>query len=187
VHHYQPESKRASAQWKHPSSPSAKMFKVMLSAGKVMLTMFRDSQGVLSAHFLNRGENVNSASYCEVLLKFRDAICRKRPGQLAREVLLRHNNIRPHTARATQERIQELQWELLEHPPYSPDLVPSDFHLFGPLKIHLVGKRFADEEVETEIRESLRQQSKDFYAAGFDALVKRWAKFINVGGGYVEK
>jgi hypothetical protein len=33
----------------------------------------------------------------------------------------------------------------------------------------------------------LRQQSKDFNAAGFDELVKRWDKCINVGGGYVEK
>jgi hypothetical protein len=50
------------------------------------------------------------------------------------------------------------------------------------------GKSFADnEEVETEVRKWLRQQSKDFYAAGVDALVKRWDKCINVGGGYVEK
>jgi hypothetical protein len=47
VHHYQPESKRASVQGKHPSSPSSKKFKVTPSAGKVMLTVFRDSQGVL--------------------------------------------------------------------------------------------------------------------------------------------
>jgi hypothetical protein len=51
-----------------------------------------------------------------------------------------------------------------------------------------VAKRFADdEEVETEVRKWLRQQSKDFFAAGFDALVKRPEKCINVGGGYVEK
>jgi hypothetical protein len=42
-----------------------------------------------------------------------------------------------------------------------------------------------EEEVETEVRKRLRQQSKDFYAAGFDALVKRWDKYISVGGGYV--
>jgi hypothetical protein len=48
-------------------------------------------------------------------------------------------------------------------------------------------KRFADDEqVETEMRKWLRQQSKDFYDAGFDALVKRWDKYINVSGGYVE-
>jgi hypothetical protein len=53
-----------------------------------------------------------------------------------------------------------------------------------------VGKRgqiFPDEEVETEVRKWLRQQSEDFYAAGFDALVKRWDKCVNVGGGYAEK
>jgi hypothetical protein len=50
------------------------------------------------------------------------------------------------------------------------------------------GKLFADdEEVETEVLKWLRQQSKDFCAAGFDALVKRWDKCINVCGGYVEK
>jgi hypothetical protein len=52
----------------------------------------------------------------------------------------------------------------------------------------LGGRCFADdEEVETEVRKWLRQQSKYFYAAGFDALVKRWDKCISVGGGYVEK
>jgi hypothetical protein len=55
-------------------------------------------------------------------------------------------------------------------------------------RFHLGVKRSADdEEVETEVRKWLRQQSKDFYAAGFGSLVKRWDKFINVGGGYVEK
>jgi hypothetical protein len=63
-------------------------------------------------------------------------------------------------------------------------LAPCDFHLFGPLKNHLGSKRFAeDKEVEIEVRKWLRQQLKDFYTAGFDALVK----CINVGGGYVEK
>jgi hypothetical protein len=40
---------------------------------------------------------------------------------------------------------------------------------------------------ETEAGKWVRQQSKNFYAAGFVALVKRWDKCINVGGGYVEK
>jgi hypothetical protein len=49
-------------------------------------------------------------------------------------------------------------------------------------------KYFADdEEVETEVRKWLRQQPKDFYTAGFGALVKRWDKCSNVRGGYVEK
>jgi hypothetical protein len=67
-------------------------------------------------------------------------------------------------------------------------LAPSDFHLFGPLKNHLGGKRFADDEkVKIEVRKWLTQQSKDFHAVDFDALVKQWDKYINDGGGFIEK
>jgi hypothetical protein len=66
-------------------------------------------------------------------------------------------------------------------------LASSDFHLSDQLKDHLADKRFADdEEAETEVRKWLRQQLEDFYAAGFDALVRRWDKCINVGEGYVK-
>jgi hypothetical protein len=55
-------------------------------------------------------------------------------------------------------------------------------------RFSLCGKRFTDdEEVETEVQKWLTQQSKDFYSAGFDAMVMQWDKCINVGGGYVEK
>jgi histone-lysine N-methyltransferase SETMAR len=131
---------------------------VMTLAGKVMLTVFWDYQGVLLGQFQKPGENTNSGLYSEVSLKLRDEINRKHPDQLTKNVLLHHDNGRPHTARATQERIQELQLEHLEHPPYSPDLAPSDLHPFGLLKDHLGGKCFADdEEVETEVRKWLRQ------------------------------
>jgi histone-lysine N-methyltransferase SETMAR len=106
----------------------------MSSGGKDKLIMFWDFQGVLLDHFQKHGENVNPALYCEVLLMLQDTIRRKRPGQLARGVLLHHDNARPHTAPATQERIQELEWKLLEHPPYSLDLASTDFHLFGLLQ-----------------------------------------------------
>jgi hypothetical protein len=78
-HHYQPELKGASMQQIFPSSLSTKKFRITStpSAGKVMLTVFWDSQVVLLAHFQKCGENVNSASYCKVQLKLRDAIHRK--------------------------------------------------------------------------------------------------------------
>ncbi|KRT85678.1 hypothetical protein AMK59_2565 [Oryctes borbonicus] len=101
VYHYQPEIKRASMQWKHPSSASTKKFKVVLLAGKVTLTVFWDSQGVLLAHFQNRNENMTAESYCRVLLLLRDAIRRKRPGLLTTGILLHHGNVRPHSAHLT--------------------------------------------------------------------------------------
>jgi hypothetical protein len=76
-------------------------FTFMPSAGKVMLTVFWDSQGVLLAHFQKCGENVNSALYCKVLLKLQDAIRRKPPDQLAKEILFHYDNASPHTTQAT--------------------------------------------------------------------------------------
>lgn len=91
------------------------------SAGKVMLTVIWDSEGVLLTHFRISGENVNCVFYYEVMLKLQDASYRKPPWQQARGIPHHHDNVRPHTARATQERIKKLlQLELLEHPPYSP-------------------------------------------------------------------
>jgi hypothetical protein len=54
-------------------------------------------------------------------------------------------------------------------------------------RFHLGGKRFADDkETEMEVQKWLRQESKDFYAAGFNALVKQWHRCSNIGG-HVEK
>jgi len=47
---------------------------------------------------------------------------------------LLHDNAHPHTAAHTLETLKQLKWEAMEHPPYSPDVAPSDLHVFRPLK-----------------------------------------------------
>jgi len=62
------------------------------------------------------------------------------------------------------------------------------FHLFGPLKQHLSGERFPDDDaVERGVCAWFRQQPQEFYATGLQGLVKRWDKFFNLYGDYVEK
>jgi transposase len=44
-------------------------------------------------------------------------------------------------------------WEILPHPPYNPDLAPSDFHLFPKVKKHLRGQLFhSNEDVQNEVK-----------------------------------
>ena len=77
---------------------------------------------------------------------------------------------------------------MLPHPPYSPDLAPSDFHLFGPLKDALRGTRFEDDEsVICAVRTWLREQETCWYSEGMHALVSCWRKAVDVYGDYVEK
>jgi hypothetical protein len=60
--------------------------------------------------------------------------------------------------------------------------------LFGPLKHHLSAEHFPDDEaVERKVTAWFQQQPKEFGAAGFQRLVKRWDKCLNVQGDYVEK
>ena len=61
--------------------------------------------------------------------KVKPAVMRKRPGFLRKGVILLHDNSVPHTAQITRETINKLAWKNLTHPPNSPDLTPSDFHL----------------------------------------------------------
>jgi histone-lysine N-methyltransferase SETMAR len=56
-------------------------------------------------------------------------------------VLLQQDNARPHMAKKTLQKIEELEG-LLPHPPFSPDLVPSDYYLFCSMAQFLRGKNF---------------------------------------------
>jgi len=86
-----------------------------------------------------------------------------------------HDNARPHTARLTLETVEQLGLEVLPHPPYSPDLAPSDYHLFGPMKKMLGEQKFAsDTEVQSVVRQWLGQQPASFFASGIQKLVDRW-------------
>ena len=67
VHHFDPESKKQSMQWKHPSSPPSKKFKRVSSARKVMASIFWDNQGVVRVDYLREGCTINSAFHAEEL------------------------------------------------------------------------------------------------------------------------
>jgi transposase len=85
----------------------------------------------------------------------------KRRGKLSKEILLLHDNAHPHTAAHTLETLKQLKWEAMENPAYSPDLAPSDFHLFGMLKEALRGRRFScDDDVKATVHQWLCAQPK---------------------------
>jgi hypothetical protein len=76
---------------------------------------------------------------------------------------------------------------VLPHPPYSPDLAPSDFHLFGSLKDVLHGTHFEDvNSIIEAVRKWLCRQDNSWYQQGIHALVPCWHKAVQVDGDYVE-
>jgi histone-lysine N-methyltransferase SETMAR len=138
-----------------------------------MLMVFWDCQADLLTKFQQCNHTVMSASYCTILTKLNASICWKRPGLLTKRTLLLHYNACPYSANQTTAALRSYKREVLQHPPYSPDLAPSDFHLFVPLKQHLLGEHFPDDDtVERAVCAWFRQQPQEFYTASFQGLVK---------------
>ena len=130
---------------------------------------------------------VTIATYSNLLWEdMKPAIRQKRRGLLTMGVYLLHKNARPNTATAAVSTIEELRFECIPDPPYSPDLALSDFHV-GPLKDALSETQFRDDdEVRYAVHEWLHTRLKEFFSRGICTLVKCWCKCIELGGDYVE-
>ena len=131
-----------------------------------MLTVFWESQSLVLEHYQERGTTINSARYSEVLTdRLKPAIRSRHRGLLSKSVVLLHDNARPHIAAHTAETLRKLKFKVMAHPPYSPDLAPSDYHLFGPLEKAIRGRRFtSDHEVKKAGHAWLAAQPKIFFS-----------------------
>ena len=96
VHHFEPESKWQSMQWKHSTSPAPKKAKVVSSAGKVMASVFRYAKGIVFIDYLQKGKTITGEYYAKLLRELRQAIKSKRPGKLTKGVLLHQDNSPAH-------------------------------------------------------------------------------------------
>ncbi|GBM38368.1 Histone-lysine N-methyltransferase SETMAR [Araneus ventricosus] len=107
---------------------------------------------------------------------------------LSQCIVLRHDNTCPHSAGVTQNLIQQFGWEQFDHPPFSPDLAPSDYHLFLNLKRDFRRRHFdSDEDAENGVQQSLSSLAASFFEEGVHKLVSHYDKCVNNGGNYVEK
>ena len=186
IHHFDPKEKRLSMVYRHTSFPCPKKIQNNAVCRQDPLTVFWDSQRVYMTEFLEAEKTVNSARYIETIKNLRRRVCRVR-GSTSR-ILLLHDNARPHTARATIDALETLKFEVLSHPPYSPDLAPSDFHFFPHLKRDLKGTHFtSDDEVKQAVTSWIKQRTPEFFIDGMRKLVLRWEKCIERQGDYVEK
>jgi hypothetical protein len=94
----------------------------------------------------------------------------------------------PHTAARTGALLEHSNWELFDHPPYSLDLAPSEFHLVIYLKNWLPSQRFNSDEVMMEsVKTWLSAKAADFTVTGIQKLIPRYDKCLNSGDDYVEK
>ena len=71
-------------------------------------------------------------------------------GKLSVGVMLLHGNAPADKSRTSRAAIRKCGFVEPNHPPYSPDLAPSDYFLFRNLKTFLRGRRFPDDNAVKE-------------------------------------
>ncbi|KAF6272388.1 hypothetical protein mRhiFer1_009549 [Rhinolophus ferrumequinum] len=120
-----------------------------------MLLTFFDIRGIIHYEFVPTVQTVNQVYYLEVLKRPREKV--RRPELFANNSwLLHHDNAPAHSALSVREFLASKQITVLEHPPYSPDLAPSDF-LYPKIKETLKGRHFDDlQDIEGNTMTALR-------------------------------
>jgi len=125
---------------------------------------------------LPRNQTINSDVYCRQLDKLNAAVKEK----------LHHDNAKPHTSLVTRQKLLDLGLEVMSHSPCSPDLAPSDYHLFQSLQNSLNGKTFNDNDaVKSYLVQFFASKNQKFYEREIMELIKKWQKVIDQNGKYI--
>jgi len=168
--------------WQDPNKERPKKPRTTIGSRKVMITVLWSSSGIQSVSLLQPGQKFDRSFFESVLDKLAEEIAKRRPHLGTEGVMLHIDNARPHLVPG---KIRELGLVRLPHPPYSPDLAPSDFFLFGYLKYLLRGKTFASHtELFTEVCQILRDIQPRQYASAYEEWTVRLRNCITNEGNY---
>ena len=86
----------------------------------------------------------------------------------------------------TRQKLREFGWEALSRPSYSPDIAPSDYHLFLSMANALDGVKFNSKEAcEKWLSEFFANKEGGFYKRGIMKLPSRWRQIIEQNGTYL--
>ena len=151
VHYHNPKRRKL---WGLPNHASTSTAKPNIHDSKVMLCIWWDQLGVVYYELLKPTETITGDRYRKQLMRLSRGLKDKRPQYNDRHdrVILQHDNARPHVAKPVKTYLGTLKWEVLLHPPYSPDITPSDYYLFRSMTHGLADQHFRSyEEVKNWI------------------------------------
>ena len=130
-----------------------------------MASVFWDAQGILSIGYFEKRRTINSEYYIALLVRLKKEIAKKWP-QIKKKKGFFHQDSLYHKSVAVMAKLHELHFELIPHPPNSPDLASRDYWLFADVKRMPQRKRSGSNEeviLETDIfwgqRQILQQKS----------------------------
>ena len=124
------------------------------------------SASIIHHEFLQPSQTITGDSYCQELDTFHKKLQIFQPALANRkDPILLHDNAPPHIFKQVQIKINKLGYEVLPHPPYSPDLAPTDYHFFKYLDAFVANKLYnSDEDLKNDMNSFIESRSPDFYS-----------------------
>ena len=188
IRSFEPKLKRQSNEWHTKNSPRPIKFRRSQNSAKMLMIFACDFRGVLMAHRVPTGETVNKEYY---KMYIRTILCpairRKRLEMIDRTPIILHDNASLHKANVVKELLESYQWEVLDHPPYSPDLNPPDLDLFQKLKEPLRGIRYESlDELECAVNREVLRINFGSLVTVIEAFPKSWNSVIQPRRDYFE-
>lgn len=160
-------------EWTTPGLTPKPRVKPDLHPKKTMICVWWDCEGPVHWEMLENNRTVDRNLYVAQLHRVNEAFQQKRPNRRGKVILL-HDNARPHVAQVVKAAIEELDWEVLQHPPYSPDLAPTDYHLFRSMSNQIRGVTFSnDEDLKRWLINYFESRPDDFWQNGINNLIDR--------------
>lgn len=155
---------------------------------KIMLTIIWGVWGFYIVDYLIPGNSYNSSYFKENIF---DPLVEKKgeiwPNSSGKKIWLHLDNCRVHNSKLMTQEIEQSPFKRAPHPPYSPDLAPSDFYLFGKIKKQLEGLKFnSKEELFEKLIEILNKITKDERYSVFEEWRKR-CDFVRKNNGIYYK
>ena len=172
-----------------PGQPASLTAKRDIHGSKVMLSIWWDQNGVIYYELLEPNETITAIRYRKQIGNLSRALKEKRQIYAIShdKVILQQENAKPHVARLVKEALALLGWDVLPHPPYSPDLAPSDYHLFRSMQHSLSEQHFSSyEEIKNWLDEWIASKEEHFFSVGIRLLPVKWQYVIANDGKYCE-
>ena len=150
-----------------------------------MICIWWDWESMVHWEILKRNTTVNKELYIAQLHRMNEAIQLKRPHQQGQTILL-HDNTRPHVTQVVKAALQELEWKVLQYPPYSLDLASTDYYLFRSLSNHMRDITFNNEEdLKNWLNKFFNTRPGELWWNSINKLVERWEEVVNSNREYI--
>jgi len=178
---------RRSSSWVKKGTSPRIAPKPDLHPTKTLVTVWWNYKGIIHVDYLPPRQTIKADMYCAEIDAVQAKLQETEPALVNRKgVILLHDNARPHTAKKTWEKISQLGWEVLPHPPYSPDISPTDYHLFLSMSNFLSGKKYSSvNDVKNDLSFFFGSKTPQFYERGISSLISRWGNVVESFGDYI--